>query len=209
MSRRALQGFAVRLTLVLAVAVAGGTAGAQTLEDSVVAQLREQGYVEFSVERTLLGRIKIVALSGSTYREIVINPSTGEILRDYWRNRDGRDGGAVRIVDPDDDNRSAGDDHDDADHDDADPDQDDHNDDDHDDDDHQVDDDRDNHDDDPEHDDRDDDDRDDHEDDDRSGHGGDDEDDDDHAGSGGGHDDEDEDDDDHDDDDDDNDDHDN
>ena len=65
-----------------------------------------QGYVEFTVVRTLLGRIKIVALNGTTYREIVINPTTGEILRDYWRDRDDNDGGGIRIVNPDDDGPS-------------------------------------------------------------------------------------------------------
>lgn len=63
---------------------------AETIEESVVRQLREQGFTEFEVERTFLGRIKIEAKSPTLEREIVINPNTGEILRDYWEYRSGR-----------------------------------------------------------------------------------------------------------------------
>ena len=69
------------LGLGCSVALAGHAAAA-TFEDAVVAQLREQGYSDIVVERTLLGRIRIVAVLGDTRREIILNPRTGEVLRD-------------------------------------------------------------------------------------------------------------------------------
>jgi len=36
------------------------------------------------MQRTLLGRLRIVASDGTRRREIIINPNTGEVLRDYW-----------------------------------------------------------------------------------------------------------------------------
>lgn len=56
---------------------------AQSFEEALVAQLREQGYASIVVSRTWLGRLRIDATMGEARREIVINPSTGEILRDY------------------------------------------------------------------------------------------------------------------------------
>jgi hypothetical protein len=70
--------------------VAGGVAGAEAPADSILRQLREQGYVEFSVDRTWLGRIQVIALApDGTRREIVVSPNTGEILRDYIEASDG------------------------------------------------------------------------------------------------------------------------
>lgn len=54
-----------------------------------MAQLTEQGFVEFEVSRTLLGRIRIVATNELYRREIVFHPVTGEILRDYIEALDG------------------------------------------------------------------------------------------------------------------------
>jgi hypothetical protein len=67
-----------------ALLVMGGAAAAQQgPERAVIDQLARQGYVEFEVSRTLLGRIRIVALGpNGERREIVFNPATGEILRD-------------------------------------------------------------------------------------------------------------------------------
>ena len=69
------------LGLGCSVALAGHAAAA-TFQDAVVAQLRDQGYSDIVVERTLLGRIRIVAVLGDTRREIILNPRTGEVLRD-------------------------------------------------------------------------------------------------------------------------------
>ncbi|WP_058315469.1 hypothetical protein [Cognatishimia activa] len=51
--------------------------------DRIVSQLKAEGYNSFEMERTWLGRIRIEAEKGDIDREIVINRSTGEVLRDY------------------------------------------------------------------------------------------------------------------------------
>ncbi len=78
-------------------------AQAQSPADLVVEQLREHGYTEFEVSRTLLGRVHIIARTpGGTERELVFNPATGEVLRDYLEAADGTP--APRILDrPEDD----------------------------------------------------------------------------------------------------------
>lgn len=88
---------------------------AQTAQDRIVAQLRDQGFDEITITRTLLGRVRIVAQEDDTLREIILNPSTGAILRDYWTELD----------DDDDDDDRDGDDDDDDDDDDRDDDDDD------------------------------------------------------------------------------------
>ena len=45
--------------------------------------LEVQGYKVESVTRTLLGRVRIIASLGPVWREIVLDASTGQILRDY------------------------------------------------------------------------------------------------------------------------------
>lgn len=57
-----------------------------------VQQLLWDGYEEIEVTQTLLGRIRIKAEKGDIEREIIFNPQTGEILRDYSQ---GGDGGAA------------------------------------------------------------------------------------------------------------------
>ena len=56
----------------------------QAIVERIVAELRRQGYTEFRVRRTLLGRVLIDAEGPGKEREIVLNPNTGEILRDIW-----------------------------------------------------------------------------------------------------------------------------
>ncbi len=56
---------------------------ADPLTESVVRQLQERGYQEVIVTRTWLGRNRIVATSPGRLREIILNPTTGEILRDF------------------------------------------------------------------------------------------------------------------------------
>ena len=53
----------------------------RTLED-VVFQLQAAGYVIEDINRTFLGRLRIIALYGDTRREIVMSRSTGEIFSD-------------------------------------------------------------------------------------------------------------------------------
>lgn len=62
--------------------LAAGAALADGYEHAVVSQLRKQGYRKIHVERTLLGRVRISAARGGRSREIILNPRTGEILRD-------------------------------------------------------------------------------------------------------------------------------
>ena len=75
---------------VLGAAFAGSAACADGFQTAVVAQLRSQGYREINVERTMLGRVRIVGAKGSGSREIILNPRTGEILRDVVLAEDGR-----------------------------------------------------------------------------------------------------------------------
>ena len=73
-----------RLTfLAFSLMLAASPAFADGLESDLVAQLRRQGFSQVEVSRTLLGRIRLVAQSDTRWREIIVNPSTGEILRDY------------------------------------------------------------------------------------------------------------------------------
>ena len=51
--------------------------------DEIVSTLRERGYRIVEDERTWLGRQRILAEKNGTRREVVFNPGTGEILRDY------------------------------------------------------------------------------------------------------------------------------
>lgn len=116
-------------------------AAADELSDAIIAQLRAQGYEQVEFTSTLLGRYRFIAYGGERIREIVFNPATGEILRDYSRARDDDDDAIVpRLVDRflstddrDDDDRDD-DDRDDDDRDDNDRDDDDRDDDDRDDD---------------------------------------------------------------------------
>ena len=51
--------------------------------EKVSAALQNQGFQVESASRTLLGRARIIASRGMIWREVVIDLSTGEILRDY------------------------------------------------------------------------------------------------------------------------------
>ncbi len=72
----------VLLSLVLVLA-ATLPALADAIADQVVANLRAQGYTVREMSRTWLGRMWILADNGTVQREVVFNPGTGEILRDY------------------------------------------------------------------------------------------------------------------------------
>lgn len=83
---------------------------AQSVGDQIARQLRRRGYSDVTVSRTLLGRIRVVGTRGTKRREIVVNPSSGEILRDLVI--DNRTGSAASTFDDgggdDDDNGSEG-----------------------------------------------------------------------------------------------------
>ena len=50
-----------------------------------MAELVEDGYRNITVAKTWLGRLRFIAVRPGARREIVVNPATGEILRDYSR----------------------------------------------------------------------------------------------------------------------------
>jgi hypothetical protein len=101
------------LASLLAAAVAGaGTAFAGSVVDEVVAQLRDQGFTDIKISTTFLGRTRVLALGNNLRREIIINPRTGEILRDYWEQIDG-EAEAPRLIDPNGNIGSGKDDNDD------------------------------------------------------------------------------------------------
>ena len=77
---------------VLAGLVLAAPARAEGFADAVIRQLQMQGFTEFRVNTTLLGRTRILASGDVGKREIVLNPATGEILRDLWLLRNGWDG---------------------------------------------------------------------------------------------------------------------
>jgi hypothetical protein len=58
-------------------------AAAQDIRGEIEAALVAQGYEIVQVGRTWLGRLRVVAQNDEIRREIVINPTTGEVLRDY------------------------------------------------------------------------------------------------------------------------------
>lgn len=72
-----------RVFLVAALLVLGAKAGADTISDQVIKNLRAQGFEVVQMDRTWLGRMWILARNDTTQREVVFNPATGEILRDY------------------------------------------------------------------------------------------------------------------------------
>jgi hypothetical protein len=117
MHRRAfLLGIAAGLVL------AGPALAARDYVADIVRALKAQGYRDIDVSRTLLGRTRITAKGKRSTREIIVNPATGEILRDLRTGSGaddilGGDGSGRGSSDGDDDN-SGGDDDDDDDDDD-------------------------------------------------------------------------------------------
>ena len=103
--------------LVLAFAPAPALADAAGVRDRIVAQLRDDGYSEIRMSRTLLGRMRFVATRADAEREIVVNPNTGVILRDYIRFLKRGGGGGADNGDEDDDDDDDDDDEDDDDED--------------------------------------------------------------------------------------------
>lgn len=59
------------------------------VQDDIVRQLQSMGFSQVEVSRTLLGRVRITAEGADGSREIIVNPMTGEILRDLWRRSGG------------------------------------------------------------------------------------------------------------------------
>lgn len=73
-------------SLALLIALAAAPALAEPMADSLTRQLSAQGYSQIVTRYTWLGRLHVAARRGNHLREIVVNPNTGEILRDYQQN---------------------------------------------------------------------------------------------------------------------------
>ena len=82
------------LFTLLLLAAQPALADAERVRDHVVRELREDGFSEIRISRTWLGRLRFLATDGQRRREIVVNPNTGVILRDYIRllRKQGSDG---------------------------------------------------------------------------------------------------------------------
>jgi hypothetical protein len=52
----------------------------------LIEELKAEGFRYIEVKRTFLGRARIIAISAFETREIILNPTTGEVLRDLARN---------------------------------------------------------------------------------------------------------------------------
>lgn len=79
----------LHLATMLAVYLSASAAFAD-FEQDIVRQLQDMGFTQVEVTRTLLGRVRITATGADGTREIILNPNTGEILRDLWQRPDGR-----------------------------------------------------------------------------------------------------------------------
>ena len=87
----------------------------------MVQELVEDGYQEITISRTFLRRLRFVGENERSRREIIVNPVTGVILRDYvryFRLEDDEGGYARQYEDDDDDDDDEDSDDDDDDDDD-------------------------------------------------------------------------------------------
>lgn len=96
------------LTAAATLALASTAAFAATFADGVVTQLTKQGFSNIAVDTTWLGRVRIIGNRQDGQREIILNPRTGEILRDTWRAAG--NAAATPIIDDIDDRSSSSDD---------------------------------------------------------------------------------------------------
>lgn len=70
--------------------------------ENILTALRAKGYRIITEERTWLGRARIVAEDAMTRRELVFNPGTGEIFRDYSTRLSDRGGAETGVAAADD-----------------------------------------------------------------------------------------------------------
>lgn len=102
--------------VLIAAAVAAGPSAAAPTQERIIRELEAQGFTRIQIHQTWLGRTRILATSQDARREIVLNPSSGVILRDYWFDLDDDDDDRTSIVgsrddnddDDDDDNSGSG-----------------------------------------------------------------------------------------------------
>lgn len=87
------------LIFCLAIATPAFADGASSAR-AWVAELEALGYSDIEVGRTWLWRIRIIAERGEVEREIILDRTTGEVLRDISR---AEDGGLLHPFEDDDD----------------------------------------------------------------------------------------------------------
>lgn len=66
-------------------------ANAKVNEADIISQLEGSGYTLVEREVSWLGRVVLEFHSQTHEREIILNPTTGEIIRDYLEVLDGED----------------------------------------------------------------------------------------------------------------------
>ena len=71
------------ILLFLTCALTPAISKADTVRDRIVTELTDDGFTQIRISRTLLGRARFVGTRPGARREIVVNPATGVILRDY------------------------------------------------------------------------------------------------------------------------------
>lgn len=79
-SRRKFLGTALSTFVIMSLGAKA--VAAETLEEKVEKALLRQGYNEVKTNRTFLGRLRVTAQKGSKSREVILNRTTGEVLRD-------------------------------------------------------------------------------------------------------------------------------
>ena len=99
------------LIVIASAAVAASPVLAEDVVLSIVRQLRRQGFRTVTTERTLLGRVRILANRKDGEREIILNPRNGEILRDLWTAAAGSKSTAKIISDGKGSDKPGSDDH--------------------------------------------------------------------------------------------------
>ncbi|MBY6162829.1 hypothetical protein KUV73_18235 [Mameliella alba] len=90
--------FAVLCFLLLAALSVASPVLAQSHRDAVIQRLASEGFTNFRVRRTWLGFDQIVAEGPAGRREVVINPSTGAVKRDYLYSSTKPGGGSAPIA---------------------------------------------------------------------------------------------------------------
>lgn len=99
--------------LTAALAVAGPALAEDDTVADILRELEEDGYTAITVSTTWLGRVRIMARGPRGQREIIVNPATGEVLRDLRQRGSGSGGDSGRGGggdDDDDDSDDSGDD---------------------------------------------------------------------------------------------------
>ncbi|MCG6901055.1 MAG: hypothetical protein LJE68_00095 [Rhodobacter sp.] len=79
-----------KLFYAAALVLAASPVLAADVTSAWIRQLSIDGYDKITISNTWLGRKRILAEKGAIEREIIINPRTGEVLRDYSRDENGK-----------------------------------------------------------------------------------------------------------------------